>query len=125
VNAKQVTALRIIACWADRFDCVAKAVIYGSVARGDEGPTSDLDVDLEYVPNLTAPGMTKSYYEAHASFEKLSNDLVEVIGHRARLSNYAKHLFDNAPRNWIKCGTEIGALGKARMVRTPPKPKNE
>jgi predicted nucleotidyltransferase len=125
VNAKQETALRIIAAWAERFDCVTKAVIYGSVARGDEGPTSDLDVDLEYVSDLTAPGMTKSYDETHDSFEELCNDLFQAIGHRLRLSNYVKQHPDHAARAWIKCGTEIGSAGKARMVITPPKSRNE
>jgi predicted nucleotidyltransferase len=120
VNAKQETALRIIAAWADRFACVTKAVIYGSVARGDERPTSDLDVDLEYVSDLTAPGMTKSYDAAHANFEHLCDDLFQAIGHRLHLSNYAKHLYDRDPKDWIKCGTEIGSAGKARMVSTPP-----
>jgi predicted nucleotidyltransferase len=78
MNEKQETVLRIIAGWADRFGCVTKAVIYGSVARGDERPTSDLDVDLEYVSDLTAPGMTKSYAEAHASFDNLRDDLFKA-----------------------------------------------
>jgi predicted nucleotidyltransferase len=94
VNTKQETAIRIIAAWADRFGCVTRAVIYGSVARGDEGPTSDLDVDLEYVSDLTAPGMARSYTEAQGSFEDLSNHLFREIGHRLRLSNYVKHHVD-------------------------------
>jgi predicted nucleotidyltransferase len=104
---------------------VTKAVIYGSVARGDERSTSDLDVDLEYVSDLSAPGMAVSYTEAHASFKNLSNKLSEAIGHRLCLSNYAKHHPDLAARDWIKCGTEIGSAGKAHMVSAPPKPKNE
>jgi predicted nucleotidyltransferase len=125
VNAKQVTAIQIIAAWADRFGCVTKAVIYGSVARGDERPTSDLDVDFEYVSDLTAPGMARSYTEAHGSIENLSNELFRAIGHRLRVSNYDKHHVDLAARDWIKCGTEIGCAGKVRMVRTFAKSKDE
>jgi predicted nucleotidyltransferase len=125
VNAKQVAAMRIIAAWADRFGCVTEAVIYGSVARGDERPTSDLDVDLQYVSDLTASGMARSYAEAHGSLENLSNDLFRAIGHRLRVSNYDKHHVDLATRDWIKCGTEIGCAGKVRMVTTPTKSKNE
>jgi predicted nucleotidyltransferase len=121
VNAKQETAIRIIAAWADRFGCVTRAVVYGSVARGDERPTSDLDVDLEYVPDLAAPGMARSYAEAHGSLECLSNALFRAIGHRLRVSNYDKHRVDLAARDWIKCGTEIGRAGKVCMVTTPAK----
>jgi predicted nucleotidyltransferase len=125
MNAKQATAIQIVARWADRFGCVTRAVIYGSVARGDEKPTSDLDVDLEYVSDLTAPGMTKSYDEAHASFDNLCDDLFKAIGHRLRVSSYDKHHPDTDAKDWIKSGTEIGSAGKARMVTAPPKPKNE
>jgi predicted nucleotidyltransferase len=50
--------LDLIAHWASRFDCIKAAVIYGSVARGDENQNSDLDVDLTY-SDLSAPGMTE------------------------------------------------------------------
>jgi predicted nucleotidyltransferase len=53
MNRKQETALRTIADWADRFECVKGVVLYGSVARGDERADSDLDVDLEFVADLT------------------------------------------------------------------------
>jgi hypothetical protein len=104
---------------------VTRAVIYGSVARGDEGQTSDLDVDLEYVSDLTAPGMARSYKEAQDSFDDLCEEIFREIGHRLQLSNYVKHLVDVDARGWIKCGTEIGSAGKVRMVATPTKPKNE
>ena len=69
MNSKQKIALRIIADWADRFACVKSAVIYGSVARCDEKPSSDLDLDLEFD---TGPGMAVSYTHAQQSFDKLS-----------------------------------------------------
>jgi predicted nucleotidyltransferase len=75
---KQKTALEIIAQWADRFECVTSAVIYGSVARGDEAATSDLDVDLEYVPDLTAPGMVGSYKDVQDSFADLSDKILHL-----------------------------------------------
>ena len=104
---------------------MTRAVIYGSVARGEESATIDLDVNLEYVSDLAAPGMAKSYTEAQASFEDLGDELARAIGHRLHLSNYAKHLVDVAAGDWIKRGTEIGSAGKVRMVATPAKPKNE
>ena len=125
VNAKQKNAIRIVADWAARFPCLTGASIYGSVARGNETPTSDLDIDLEYASDLTAPGMAVSYTEAQASFEDLCNELFREIGHRLRLSNYDKRRHDHRAREWIKCGTEIGSNRKVRMVRTAPKPKTE
>src|SRR5262245_53027875 len=103
MNTKQKTALEIIAQWADRFECVTSAVIYGSVARGDEAAGSDLDVDLEYVPDLTAPGMVGSYKEVQDSFADLSDKIKREVGHRLKLSNYVNHRLDHAARDWIKC----------------------
>src|SRR5262249_37233958 len=58
---------------------------------------------------------------AHASFEKLSNDLVKAIGHRARLSNYARYLFDNAPEG---SGLDLFSSGVISGGREPPGDKN-
>ena len=110
MNTKQATAIRIIADWANRYECVTKAVIYGSVARGEESAASDLDVDLEYVLDLAAPGMAKSYTEAQASFEELGDELARGIGHRLHLSNYAKHHADVAAGRCL-CG-QPGCFGK-------------
>jgi Polymerase beta, Nucleotidyltransferase len=120
LNSKQRIALDLIAHWASRFDCIKAAVIYGSVARGDENQNSDLDVDLTY-SDLSAPGMTDSYTCAHQSFDKLREDILCATGHPLRLSNYANHKYDHVPRDEIAHGTEIGVCGKARIVVTSPK----
>src|SRR5262249_32069033 len=88
MNSKQKIALDLIARWADRFDCIRTVVIYGSVARGDEKPDSDLDIDLEFVPDLSAPGMAGSYGEAQQSFDNLRKAISCATGHTLRISNY-------------------------------------
>lgn len=123
MNPKQEIALETIARWADRFECVKSVVIFGSVARGDEGPTSDLDVDLEFVAPLTGAGMAKSYVKARRSFEDLRKEILGATGHSVELSNDVLDHLDDIARRAIECGTEIGVLGKARIVATAPKPK--
>jgi predicted nucleotidyltransferase len=119
MNSKQKVALRIIADWADRFACVKSAVIYGSVARGDEKPSSDLDPDLQF--DLTAPGMAVSYTNAQQSFDELQEQILSSTGHPLKLSNYVITRYDDCARRAINCGTEIGGRGKARVVATKPK----
>jgi len=105
MNSRQKVALRIIADWADRFACVKSAVIYGSVARSDEKPSSDLDLDLDFD---TGPGMAVSYTHAQQSFDKLHEQILSATGHRLKLSNYVINRFDHIARHAIECGTEIG-----------------
>lgn len=121
MNSKQKVALRIIADWADRFACVKSAVIYGSVARGDEKPSSDLDLDLQFESDLTAPGMAVSYTNAQQSFDELHEQILSATGHPLKLSNYVVTRYDHGARRGIECGTEIGGRGKARVVATKPK----
>jgi len=121
MNSKQKTALQIIADWADRFACVKSAVIYGSVARGDEKPTSDLDLDLQFESDLTVPGMAVSYTHAQQSFDELHAQILSETGHPLKLSNYVVARYDHCVRRAIEYGTEIGGRGKARVVATKPK----
>jgi predicted nucleotidyltransferase len=121
MKSKQKAALRIIAVWADRFACVKSAVIYGSVARGDEKPSSDLDLDLQFKSDLTAPGMVESYTNAQQSFDELHEQILSATGHPLKLSNYVITRYDHFARRAIECGTEIGGRGKTRVVATKPK----
>ena len=120
MNRKQKVALQIIAAWADRFACVKTAVIFGSVARGDENPISDLDLDLQYVDNLTGR-MAVSYTKAHRSFAKLGERILCATGHRLKLSNYRAGRYDHVVRDAIKHGIEVATLRKVRIVATKPK----
>jgi predicted nucleotidyltransferase len=119
MNSKQKIALCIIAGWADRFTCVKSAVIYGSVARCEEKPSSDLDLDLQF--DLTAPGMAASYTNAQQSLNELHEQILSATGHRLKISNYVITNYDHIARRAIECGTEIGVRGKARIVATKPK----
>jgi predicted nucleotidyltransferase len=120
MNRKQKVALQIIAAWADRFACVKTAVIFGSVARGDEKPGSDLDLDLQYVDDLTGR-MVVSYTKAHRSFDKLRERILCATGHRLKLCNYMPSRYDHVVRDAIKHGIEVATLRKVRIVATKPK----
>ena len=122
MNPKQEIALRTIAQWADRFECIKGVVIFGSVARGDEEPNSDLDVDLEFVVPLTE-GAAQSYRNACRSFDDLRRDILRATGHSLDISNYVLDHLDDVARRAIECGIELGTLGKAKIVATAPKPK--
>ena len=120
MNPKQEIALRTIAQWADRFECMKGVVIFGSVARGDERPNSDLDVDLEFVAPLTERA-AESYRNACRSFDDLRRDVLHATGHSLDISNYVLDHLDDVARRAIECGIEIGLMGKARIVATAPK----
>jgi predicted nucleotidyltransferase len=122
MNQKQEIALRTIAQWADRFGCIKRVIIFGSVARGDEEPNSDLDVDLEFVAPLTERA-AESYRNACRSFDDLRRDVLHATGHSLDISNYVLDHLDDVARRAIECGIELGALGKAKIVATAPKPK--
>jgi predicted nucleotidyltransferase len=119
MNLKQEVALRLIAAWADEFACIRSAVIFGSVARGDEAPTSDLDLDLEFVAPFTER-LAESYREACRSFDRLHRDALRATGHPLDISNSVLDQIDDVARRAIECGTEVGKLGKARIVATAP-----
>jgi predicted nucleotidyltransferase len=123
MSPKQEIALEIIARWADRFECIKSAVIFGSVGRGDEGPKSDLDVDLEFVAPLTGLQIAESYIKARRSFDDLHRDILGATGHPVEFSNDVLDHLDDIARMAIECGTEIGVLRKARIVATAPKRK--
>jgi predicted nucleotidyltransferase len=109
MNAKQKIALRTLAEWADRFECVKQAVIFGSVARGDETAESDLDVDLEFVADLTATGMAESYTNAQTSLADLCHGfLLSRIQHEREKARAAQG--DRTARN------------SGRVIRDPAVP---
>ena len=85
MNRKQKVALQIIAAWADRFACVKTAVIFGSVARGDEKPGSDLDLDLQYVDDQ--PDGWSYHTRRHTG--ALTNCASESYARQVIASNYA------------------------------------
>jgi predicted nucleotidyltransferase len=97
-------------------------IIFGSVARGDEEPNSDLDVDLEFVAPLNERA-AESYRNAIQSFDDLRRDVLHATGHSLDISNYVLDHLDDVARRAIECGIELGALGKAKIVATAPKPK--
>ncbi len=121
MNPKQEIALQTIAQWADRFGCVKSVVIFGSVARGDEGPNSDLDVDLAFVAPLTERA-AESYRNACRSFDDLRRDVLYATGHTLDISNDVLDHLDDIARRAIECGIEIAVMRKARIVATAPKP---
>ena len=121
MNPKQQIALQTIAQWADRFECIQSVVIFGSVARGDEAPSSDLDVDLQFVTPLSGR-MAESYRNACRSFIDLHRDILRATGHPLDLSNDVLDHLDDIARHAIEAGIEIGTLRKARIVATAAKP---
>ena len=44
---------KLVAQWADERPAIEKAYIFGSRARGDHRPDSDLDLAIEFASNLT------------------------------------------------------------------------
>ena len=51
--------------------------LFGSVARGDDGPDSDVDLLVEFAPD--APATIEHYLDAKEDFERLFHRSVDLI----------------------------------------------
>lgn len=69
---------------AERADCIERLEIFGSVARGDAGPHSDVDLLVTFRPNAVPQGL------AYFSFaEDMREDLAALLGRSVDLVDRA------------------------------------
>jgi predicted nucleotidyltransferase len=125
MTAKQRDILDYIATWAANYPCIRVMHVYGSIARGEEKPTSDIDIAFEYVANIaTEATMVTCYTKVNDDWESLAYSLQDRFGHLGRVTGLSPY---NAPydhKAWaaIREGREIGRSGKVKLTWTAPKP---
>ena len=114
-----------VAAEADKHDCIAAMYIYGSIVRGDHSPTSDLDIFVEYVKDLTSSEALMASFNAwNASCQNWAASLERNLGgHRVQFHGMGK--LDLEDPSWkaivAKRDSPIAKKGRGVIVYTPPK----
>jgi predicted nucleotidyltransferase len=123
VTPKQVGILSHIAAWAASYPCIHVVHVFGSIARNQATPISDIDIAFEYVANIDKDSaLVASYTKANEDWDKLVEDLKSKFGHQPSITGLSPF---NAPYDYtawraIRAGRQIGKIGKAIMTWTEP-----
>jgi len=121
VTPKQRDILEHIAGWAAKYPCIKAIHVFGSIARQEEKPTSDVDIAFEYVPEIESDSdMLTCYTNVNADWEAFAYSLRDRFGHLGSATGLFPP-YDRAAWAAIRTGHEIGKVGKVRLVWTHPK----
>jgi predicted nucleotidyltransferase len=126
LNDLQDRALGAASAWAHQHPCLERVFIFGSAVRGDDHAGSDLDIAVEYVPEIYEP--TKASDDMMRSHSKL-NDTAEAWALRLGASIgrpvHLHRMYSPGPedRAWpaiVKASANpVAVRGKTWMVATP------
>jgi len=123
INALQTIVLNECADWADTHPCVKAIYIFGSVARGDYRPDSDVDIYVE-VALEDNHEMVQDFTDLHGEADGFSITLaakvrrdIHVHGMRAGVQTDAAW-----PTILTAYRSAVVVRGKASLVETPMKP---
>ena len=121
VSRKQRDILDHIATWAAKYPCVEAMHIYGSIARGEEKPTSDIDIAFKYFANFEAEHMVTGYTKANDDWDDLSKSLLDRFGHLGRATGLCHQPYDYIAWAAIHKGWHIGRRSKVTLTWTARK----
>ena len=124
LTPKQQAILDDIAAWAANYPCIKAMHVYGSIARDEAKPTSDIDIAFEYVANLVSDRMTACYTQVNADWESLAALLKDKFGHQPKSTGLAPLVDQYDHKAWaaIRAGRETGRSGKVMLTWTAPTP---
>src|SRR5262245_39870842 len=125
ISAEQQKVLEIVSAWANRYACIKTVTIFGSVARGDARPDSDLDLYVGLVDHLASDRtLVEAYTQFQTDIKQSKCDLAALTGRQ--VSPHGGLVRDwrgeDGAVAWIRDGTVIAQLGKAIIVATQRKP---
>jgi len=114
----QRTILQACAVWVEPHACVKAVYIFGSIARGDYRPDSDVDIYVETA--IEGQEMVKDFTDFHqdaVGFAILLRDKIgrEVHLHGMVLSEPTDHAW---PAIQLASRTPVAQLGKAMLTAT-------
>jgi predicted nucleotidyltransferase len=123
MTPKQRDILDYIATWAATYPCIRVMHVFGSIARGDEKPTSDIDIAFEYVANIEkTQAMVTCYTQVNEDWDDLAYSLQKRFGHLGSVTGLYLKPYDHKAWAAIREGREIGRRGKVNLTWTAPKP---
>lgn len=129
LNDLQRLALRAVADFADGFSCIECVAIFGSVARGDHRPDSDLDVYVVLMPELLSgvpsSDVTADFVRLHAAVEGWAQEVGTMVGRKVSVHGIViVEVAGDIARPAVLDGlaVPIATDRKAAIVPTPPKP---
>jgi predicted nucleotidyltransferase len=124
MTPKQRDILDYIAGWAAKYACIKVLHVFGSIARGDEKPKSDVDIGIEYVGNIESDSdLVDCYTKVNDDWKAFAYSLRDRFGHLGRVIGLSPFVEPYDHKAWaaIRAGREIGKSGKVRLVWTKPK----
>ena len=116
MTPKQQSILEHVAAWADHYPCIKAVHVFGSIARGDEKPTSDIDIAFEYVASIRSNNaMVACYTQVNTDWDDFAAALKGKFGHQPKCTG----LFlaggpDDTAWAAIRAGREVGRIGQSR-----------
>jgi len=119
--------LGLLSACADRHACLKAVYIFGSVARGDARPESDLDIALEYRDDLTTDATAMhSFDDFQRHVEAFSRLLARAIGRKVSLHG-AVHEPAGEDAAWPAirraASQPVARRGKVTIAATPRAPR--
>jgi predicted nucleotidyltransferase len=121
----QRTVLTRCADWAAAHSSVGTIYIFGSIARGDYGPASDVDIFVRpQLGDLTDHSIVEDFTELHGEADGFSI----LLGHELRreVHIHGMVLRESEDHAWpaivAASATPVATRGKAMVVATPKRP---
>lgn len=114
--------LELLAGWADQHPCLQGVYLFGSAARDEMRPTSDIDIAVKFVADINLnDDLVDDYMRLQATYDAWAKTLGSRFGHVVHMHriNWGQEEDDAWPAIQRAAQEPVGALRKAAIVATP------
>jgi predicted nucleotidyltransferase len=125
MNELQRHVLEEIDAFAAMYPAIKALYLFGSIARGDEWPDSDIDIAIEWAAGYrTEPELMISYANFQPEGLKWGDRIAAKFGRPVSFIRHSIYHLDDAawPAILEAARVPLAVIGKAIMVWTAPKP---
>ena len=112
-SARLLALAKLVAEWADQRPVIGKLYVFGSRARGDAHPNSDLDLAIEFVHAITTEAVEDWTQQNESNFRDLKAALGVPLSLHVESNDAAWPAIREAAR------TPIFTVGKVICCSTP------